>query len=211
MELYDQHEQGERVRSWLKDNLPAIITGVVIGLGLIFGYHQWQAYKVRQAHTAAELFARAEQAEAGSMAQEAAYNQLRKDFARNGYAQLAALAQARQALEAGDTEAARAHLDWVHQRTKEPSLKSVTALRLARLDLADGKPEQVLSRLDAISASDYQAERQELRGDALAALGRTEQALAAYRDALTAGPADPARLEMKLAEYGADVEDEVDA
>ncbi len=206
MEIYDQHEQGERVRSWLKENISAILTGVVIGLGLIFGYHQWQSYTARQAHTAAELYLRAEQAEAGSAAAEAAYAQLRKDFARSGYAQLAALAQAQQALTSNDAEAARAHLDWVQQHSKEPTLKSLSTLRLARLDLAEGKYQEALSRLDALPASDYPAERQELRGDALVALGRIEQALVAYREAQTAGPADPARLEMKLAEYGAGIE-----
>lgn len=208
MEIYDQHEQGERVRSWLKENISAILTGIVLGLGLIFGYHQWQAYGARQAHIAAELYLRASQAEAGSTAANTAFEQLRKDFPRNGYAHLAALSQARQALADGDAGSARTHLEWVHERTREPVLKSLATLRLARLDLAEGKHEQVVSRLDGLSSADYRAEREELRGDALAALGRNEQALAAYRAAREAGPADPARLEMKLAEFGAGSEAE---
>lgn len=211
MELYDQHEQGERVRSWLKENMPAIIVGVVVGLGLIFGYHQWQAHTLSKAYTAAELFQRAQQAEAGSAAAETTYQQLRSDFPRNGYAHLAALAQAQQALSAGDLEAARAHLDWAYQQSREPVLKSLIGLRLARLDLAEGKTEQALSLLDSLPEQDYPAERHELRGDILAVLGRDEQALAAYRQAESAGPADPARLQMKLNELGGSAQAEGEA
>ena len=42
-ELYDTHEQGERVKSWLRENGSAIIMGLVLAFGLMFGFKQWQA------------------------------------------------------------------------------------------------------------------------------------------------------------------------
>ena len=41
-DLLDEHEQGERVRSWLRDNGAGIIGGIVLGLGLIWGWQWWQ-------------------------------------------------------------------------------------------------------------------------------------------------------------------------
>lgn len=206
MEIYDQHEQSERVRSWLQENASAIITGVVIGLAAIFGYHQWQGHQLNQAHAAAELYERTRQADPAKPAPEsdAARSQLRSEYASSGYASLAALAQAQAQLQAKDLDGARATLTWVRDSADEPALATLAGLRLARLDLAGSKPEDALKTLDALPKDGYGAERAELRGDVLVALGRAADARAAYLEAQTAGAADPARLEMKLGELATD-------
>ena len=40
-ELLDEHEQGEKVRGWLKDNALGLIGGLVLGLALIGGGKWW--------------------------------------------------------------------------------------------------------------------------------------------------------------------------
>ncbi|MCK9488394.1 MAG: tetratricopeptide repeat protein [Xanthomonadales bacterium] len=201
MDIYDQHEQGERVRSWLKENGGAILTGVVVGIGLIFGWQQWQNHKLRQAHSAAELYQYVAQAEADPAAAEVVRQQLRDDFPRSGYAVLAALAEAQSAQVAGDLDGARDSLEWADKHNREASLDSLIKLRLARLELAAGKADNALALVDQVPDADYGGLRAELRGDALLALGRSDQARAAYLQAQEAGVADPARLEMKLAEF----------
>lgn len=213
MDIYDQHEQGERVRSWLKENGAAIVTGVVIGLGAIFGYHQWESHKARQAYTAAELYERARAAEpsldpmaaptapADPEAARIAREQLRSDYARSGFAVLAALQDAQDKLAAGDTAGARDSLVWARDRADVGAVKSLATVRLARLDLAEGRAQEALDALDGIRGEDYVALRHELRGDSHAALGNAEQARTAYEAARDAGPVDPARIEMKLSDY----------
>lgn len=204
MDIYDQHEQGERVRSWLKDNGTAIVSGVAIGLAAIFGYHQWQSWRVGQAQTAAELFEQARQAgQAESPDAAPLRDRLRNDYPRNGYAALAALEQAQARLDAGDNEGAVASLAWAREHAGDPALAAVAALRLARVELAAGKAEAALATVTAIAGEAFAAERAELRGDILAALGRPEESRAAYLEAQAAGPADPSVLAMKLAEHGA--------
>ena len=44
-DLYDTHEQGERVKSWLRENGSAIVMGLVLAFGLMFGFKQWQAWE----------------------------------------------------------------------------------------------------------------------------------------------------------------------
>src|SRR6476619_1912863 len=41
-DLLDEHEQGEKVRTWLRDNGAGLIGGVVLGLALIGGWQWWQ-------------------------------------------------------------------------------------------------------------------------------------------------------------------------
>ncbi|WP_159096075.1 tetratricopeptide repeat protein, partial [Xanthomonas fragariae] len=41
-DLLDEHEQGERVRSWLRKNGAGLVGGVVVGLALILGWQWWQ-------------------------------------------------------------------------------------------------------------------------------------------------------------------------
>ena len=214
MDLYDQHEQGERVRSWLKDNGAAIVTGVVIGLGAIFGYHQWESHKARKAYSAAELYEQVRAAEppadpaapppatpADPEAARAARGALRNDFSGSGFAVLAALQDAEDRLAAGDAAGARESLDWAHKNADEAAMKSLAGLRLARLDLAEGKGADALKRLDGVEGEGYVALREELRGDIHTALGEGDKARAAYEAARDAGPADPTRIEMKLSEF----------
>jgi predicted negative regulator of RcsB-dependent stress response len=217
MDIYDQHEQGERVRSWLRDNFAAILTGIVIGLGAIFGYHQWQNHQARQSFTAAELYERARvdstpalavdgtpaatppDAEAANVVRA----QLRKDYPRSGFAILSALEQAESQLAAKDLAGARDSLIWVRDNSKEPALATLASVRLARLELAEGQAEQALKTLDAIAGDDFAAQRAELRGDIHASLGQDDQARTAYLDAKGKEGSDLARLDVKLSQYGA--------
>ena len=205
MDIYDQHEQGERVRSWLKENGSSILFGVVGGLGLIFGYQQWVNYQARQAYTAAELYQRSVQPEAEAAATATTREQLRNDFPKSGFAFLAALEEAHVQAGAGEFDAARASLEWVRSQTSEPALKALAGLRLAQIELAQGHADKALVLLDALPADDFAALRAEQRGDALLALGRPDEARSAYQLAQESGPADPARIEMKLAEFPATV------
>ena len=52
-DLLDEHEQSERVRSWLKNNGAGLLGGVALGLAVILGWQWWQkdqAAKQEQAY-----------------------------------------------------------------------------------------------------------------------------------------------------------------
>ena len=40
-----EHEQGELVQKWLRENAMSIVIGVALGLLLIFGWQQWHAHR----------------------------------------------------------------------------------------------------------------------------------------------------------------------
>lgn len=207
-EVLDEHEQGELVRKWLRANAMSIAVGIAIGLALIFGWQQW---KVRQLRTQGEAalqygaFADAVAAKRGDDAAKIA-EALRKDHAGSPYAVFAALTQAETAVTKGDLAAAQSDLAFADQNAKDPALKSLIALRTARVVLASGDASAALARLDGVPKSEFSALASELRGDALVKLGRPADARSAYEEALKGLDAQaPGRdvVQMKLADLPA--------
>ena len=41
-ELLDEHEQGERVRQWIRQNAIGIIGGIAIALAVVYAWGKWQ-------------------------------------------------------------------------------------------------------------------------------------------------------------------------
>lgn len=196
-EILDEHEQGERVRAWLRDNGAALIGGVVLGLGAIFGWKWWQQqqHADRVAAGAAYLSA-IEQVETVDPA-EAAPVVAGLDAAP--YEALGALHLAQAQVREGDVEAAIATLRGAP--VEDPSLARIVQLRLARLLVDAGQADEALSLL----ADADQPATLELRGDAAAALGQDEAAREAYGQALAAldaGAPQRQLVEIKLVAVG---------
>jgi predicted negative regulator of RcsB-dependent stress response len=55
-DVLDEHEQGELVQKWLRENAAAIITGIVLGLLLIFGWNQWKVHTAQKGTEAAARY-----------------------------------------------------------------------------------------------------------------------------------------------------------
>ena len=104
-----------------------------------------------------------------------------------------------------DLETAHASLDWAYQHAGVDALKALAGIRLARVELARTKAQDALDLLDHLPASAYTAQIGELRGDALVALNRKDEARTAYQDALAnLDPNAPNRafVQMKLNDLG---------
>lgn len=202
-EDYDEYEQGEQVRKWIKENGIAIVVGVAIALALIFGYRQWQAHKTTHQVLAASQFAVVQNAiqSGNKQAMSAALGNLQKNFANTPYAAFGSAAVANFDVGKNELKPAAQNLQWAVAHSDEPALKSLFTLRLARVLLAQDQAQQAVTALDGIPAGDYAAVTAELRGDALLKLGKIDSARSAYEDALAKLEADmPGRaaLQMKL-------------
>ena len=197
-DLLDEHEQSEKVRTWLQENALGLIGGVVLGLALIGGWQWWQ----KQRHGA--------QIQAGERYQSAVDNiqagklQPAKSavaaLPAGAYATLGALSLAKAQMAAGHRDDAIATLRASHPA--DAALAAITSQRLALLLIDAGKAEEALKQLPA---GDSDPQTLELRGDAHYALGHLDQARAAYAQALaTMDAASPARrlVELKLSEVG---------
>ena len=194
-DLLDEHEQGERVRTWLRKNALGILGGLALGIAAIYGWRAWvshQASQQEQAHTA---YAQAlKQLDAGQVEQAGTLLAGQEGT----YATLAALRVAKAQVEAGKPDEAIATLRGIQV---DPSLREIVDERLAQLFNATGKPEEALKLLEGDAGS----AALELRGDALLASGNRDQARDAYADALAGTDvASPVRrrIELKLQEVG---------
>jgi len=196
-DLLDEHEQGERVRAWLRKNLPGIIAGLALGLAGIWGMRQWQERNLgaqQQAHAAyTQALAKVEAGEEDPGAALAGHEGV--------YATLGALHVAKAQVEAGKTEDAITTLRGIKA---EPELEPVVKQRLAQLLAATGKADEAVKLLEG----DDSGLGLELRADALVAAGKPGEARAQYQRALEVLDAEaPARrrIELKLQDAGGDL------
>lgn len=207
-DVLDEHEQGEVVQKWLRENAISIAVGVLLGLVLIFGWQQWKAHRARHAAEAAAQYQALSDAAEAKRDDEVATiaGLLRKDYSGTVYAVLAAMYQADQASAKGDLPAAATALGWAQEHAGVSSLKSLAALRLARVKLAQGDADGAVKLIDSVPRDEYSALGGEIRGDAFTKLGRVDDARAAYQDALShLDPQAPNRnfVQMKLDDLAA--------
>lgn len=202
MSTYETDEERvEAIKKWWKENGISVITGVVIGLGAIFGWRAWTGYQdgvAQQASAAYEQLL----ASAGSGAREDALKQsafLAEEYGSTAYADFAALVRARVELAAGNRDAARAALEQAIEGAPDPALARLAALRLARVLIDQDELDEAVRVLDRQGdGGAFAGEMAALRGDIAVAQGRFEDARSAYEEALEAGTANPRLVELKL-------------
>jgi predicted negative regulator of RcsB-dependent stress response len=202
-EVLDEHEQGEQVQKWLRENAMSILIGIGLGLLLLFGWQQWRTHRAQHQMDAAVQYdtLSSDVAKKDYDAAKAIAAKLKSDYADTPYALLAAMREADIAIERGDAESARTALDWAWQHAGLDALKAVAGLNLARVQIAQTKAQDALDLIDKLPKGGFDATVAELRGDALVALGRKDDARAAYTDALThldQNAPNRAFVEMKL-------------
>lgn len=213
-------EQVEALKRWWQDNGNSLITGVLLVLAVFFGMRQWQAWQVADNAAASDLYQQISDLALARMtdsvteeelfAAQAVYNQLKNDHTKSIYTRYAALAMARFQVDHEQLDLAAAELQWIVDnpgnsfRRKVPDELLLTArLRLARVKLAQGEAQQALDLLAAADARTMPSGYAEVEGDALVALGRRDDARAAYERALaTNETGNPAILQLKLQDLG---------
>jgi predicted negative regulator of RcsB-dependent stress response len=207
LELMDEHEKGERVRAWLRDNGSAIVFGIALGVAALAGYSWWDSRAVEYKVTAATQYqALADALERKDVDAAVALSaELAKSYPDTPYAAFAALQIADAKIAAGDAEAASGALEQARSLSKEPEIEAIVSLRQARIALNRGEHDRAIEIATGIKSEAFAGLAAEVRGDALVAAGRSDDARAAYQEALTAletGAANRSIVEMKLADLG---------
>lgn len=212
VELYDEHEQGERVRNWIREFAPAIVIGLVLAFAGIFGFRQWQGHQAGQRAMAADYYelVRQELEQERLESAQSQYEVMRDSVGRNAYAGLAGMQLAAAHVDNGQLGAAeRIYRDILDERHFR-SLWPVATLRLVRVLEAQGEIEAALELLDAPAPVGYAAAWAEARGDLHFERGRLEQARMAWQEALdnqTADGGNPRLLQIKIDATGLGAED----
>jgi predicted negative regulator of RcsB-dependent stress response len=209
VDTYNQQDELDKLKEWWKNYGNALIVGVLIGVALLFGSKYWRQQQERQRQNASALYEDVQQAFRDKHADKARAGgaQLARDFASTPYAGMAALLLARHYLESGDRAHARQQLEWAIANAVHAPSRHAARLRLARLLADGGDSAGALALTEIKDKSGFEAEYLELRGDLLAALGRRNEARAAYREAIKGAreaTAYNAVLRLKLEDLGPD-------
>jgi predicted negative regulator of RcsB-dependent stress response len=199
-----EKEQWERLKQWLAQNGVWIAAGVLVGVLGLFGWRWWQERQDRIALDAGgkyeqmlQALGRADRTRAEGIAEE-----LRKDYASSPFVDQADLTLARAYVEAGDLAKAAERLKGVAERSRDEELKLIARLRLARVQIAQGKPDDALATLGAVQPGAFAPRYESVRGDAYLAKGDKKLALDAYRKArageVAGGVVDGELLDLKI-------------
>lgn len=196
-DLLDEHEQGERVRAWLRRNGAGMVSGILLGLALIGGWQWWQK---REQDAAAVAGGRYDAAVKAFDAKDLAKGQAEIAALKGTtYGVLGALELAKSQVDAGQQQAAITTLRAVQGDV--PQFTPLINQRLARLLIDTGKPEEAITLLAGVT----DVEALQIQGDAELAAGKRDAARQTYGRALTlAEVGSPQRrlLELKLSEVG---------
>ncbi|WP_110666382.1 YfgM family protein [Salinicola halophilus] len=213
-ELRTEEEQLDAIKQWWKANGKSLIVGIVVALVAVLAWNAWQRHQANESANASiayqQLMAIAGSDQLDDNAREQAFtlaDQLQSDHGGSLYGDLAGLLEAKIAVDAEDYDRARDTLDDVIAQSERPYMQGLARIDLARLQLADGDADAALETLDTTVPQSLDAQRLEVRGDALVTLDRPDEAREAYQQAQTqAQDTDQTLygLELKLDDLGAE-------
>lgn len=204
--MQTEDDQLAQLKEWWQRNGKPLVFGAIVALAAVTGWQAWQKHKANQEQGASYLYQQLVEAALVPNGQpdvakvSALGADLNDQYAGTAYAQFGRLFVAKVAVEEGKLDDAVSELRPVVDKPVTEELGELARQRLARVLSAQDKTDEALSLLDGAAPKGFAAGREELRGDLLVRLNRTDDALAAYqkaRDAL-ADEAAVGGLQMKL-------------
>ena len=192
-ELLSEKEQIEAIRGWWRENGRYIVSGLVIGVGLLLGWNYWTGQKAESSLQASQVYESLvnEVAEGNTEAARTIAADLYENYGSTVYASQARLAMAKLFMDKGRDEDAANELKTLLQAGGDSEAAMVGRVRLARILLYQDKPQEAADLLQSYSDTAFAARYSETLGDAYAALGRSDDARDAYTLALADNPNAP--------------------
>jgi predicted negative regulator of RcsB-dependent stress response len=187
-----EDEQLADFKEWWSRNGKPLVTGGLLALVIVFGWQAFHKYQSNQSQGASMLYQQLLETtltpdgkpDAARVADLA--NKLNSEFGGTAYAQYGSLFVAKVAVDSGKLDDAATELKAVADKPANPALGEIARQRLAQVLAAQNKAEDALKLLDGDADKAFLATREELKGDLLVQLGRTDEAHAAYEKAKAA-------------------------
>ncbi len=191
LDLEEQEQLDQLKHFW--NRYGNLITSLMLVVALAMaGWQGWQWWQRDQASKASGMYEELERAaQAGEVDK---VNRVAADlterYGRTAYAEQGALLAARVQHDKSQGDAARKSLTWVVEHATHDEYQAIGRLRLAGLLLDDKKADEALKLLEASLPESFRALAADRRGDALAQLGKKEEAVQAYQAAWKQMPVD---------------------
>ncbi|POA19308.1 GTP-binding protein [Pseudomonas sp. FW300-N1A1] len=187
-----EDEQLADLKDWWTRNGKPLVTGGLLALVIVFGWQAFQKYQGNQSQGASMLYqqllettltpdGKPDMARVADLS-----NKLNSEFSGTAYAQYGSLFVAKVAVDSGKLDDAARELKAVADKPANAALGEVARQRLAQVLAGQNKVDEALKLLEGDADKAFLATREELKGDLLVQLGRTDEAHAAYQKAKAA-------------------------
>ncbi len=182
----EEQEQLATIKAWWERWGNLVLTAVTVVLLAIAAFNGWRWYERHEAANAGALYDEFVASLAGTdiARKKELAGTLIERYGRTVYAPMAALEVAKINFEAGDLGAARAQLRWVIDKSDHPELAHIARLRLAGVLLDEKAYDEAMKLLTESVPASLATSFADRRGDVLMAMGRADEARAAYQEAL---------------------------
>ena len=204
LEEYDDYEQEQIIKDWLRQNWFTIFAGIALGIGGLWGYAKWQNAQIAQSHEAAAEYQQLDSVLKNQSTADAAEVLSRYDeqYGVNYYSMKAHMTLADRWLEDNQVDQAIAEYRTVLDAKAGKPIAEMVRLRLARLYVAKGNYDAAREQLSMVQSSAYETVVEEIKGDIFVAENMPAKAQDAYQLALLSGEgySGKALLEMKLSD-----------
>lgn len=187
-----EDEQLAEFKDWWQRNGKPLVTGGLLALVVVFGWQAWHKYQSSQSQGASIIYqqllettltpnGKPDPAQVADLA-----GKLKAEFGGSVYAQYGSLFVAKVAVDTGKLDDAASELKAITDKPANSTLAEIARQRLAQVLAAQNKADEALKLLDGDTDKAFLATREELKGDLLVQLGRTDEANAAYHKAKAA-------------------------
>lgn len=186
----EEQEQLDELKAWWKTYGKMVSAAVAVLLLAYATYQGWHVYQAKQAVEASAEFQALQVIDNQDVKAILAKAAVITDkYAATPYAGRAALFAAKANYAVNDVKSAKSQLEWAISHARESSVSAIASLQLANI-LAEEKDYQgALKLLDAKHDTGFDGLFYDMKGDVLVAMGKKDEAKAAYKDAL--GKLDP--------------------
>jgi predicted negative regulator of RcsB-dependent stress response len=202
-EYLTDEQQAEKAKHWLRENGVFLVAGVVLGLGVLFGWQSWESSRSQIAGEASVVWTQLSSAIEGERYNEVdeTLRLLKDEYAATPYLDQGLLAVARMYMNRNMPEDAIDTLNEIVTGSGDKELRRVAELRIAQIYLYLGRFDDALAILGQSEPTAFVGQYHEFRGDIFFAQGRLEDSRDEYQLALvtdTAGVIDRNYVQMKL-------------
>ena len=183
----EEQEQLDEIKHFWREYGNLITWALIAVFGAIAAWNGWQYWQRTQAVQAAVMYDEVERAAlAGDTARvERAFSDMKDKFGGTTYAQQAGMLAAKVFVEKGNTDAAKAALAWVADKSSDEGYQAVARLRLASVLVQAKAYDDALKQLAGDFPKSFEGLVADRRGDVYSLQGKKAEAKAEYIKAYT--------------------------
>ena len=182
----EEQEQIDAFKAWWKANGNKVLIFLGIAVASFVALQAWKSYQGSLSLEASTQYQQLIQTDPKDLkAIQTLSSQLMENYSATPYAGRAALMAGKANYLAKDTKSAQAQLEWAIKNAKEPQIQALARLQLATLQYEEKNYDAALKTLSGETDEGFVGLYSDLKGDVYSAQGKTDEARAAYKEALS--------------------------